>query len=188
MSLFLKIIIVLLMFVVTSVSAYLYFFPSYSYVLQISVEPRSGISGIEMRRDKVVVISKGKEPIFFDIAGEVKPSISKVSLWMHPPNQPDQKRGDFDVSKGSFLGTVQLGSAESPITSDENYSYKIDDFYNKNDWLSEGNIQVQVKAVISGTNPLIMIIIGAIGLLASVLQILQFFAQPRSLRNQERTP
>lgn len=175
MSLFRKIILLLSVLSLAVVLTCLSFFPS--YVLQISVEPRSP-KGLEMRRDKVIVISNGKEPVFFDIAGDVyNPNISKVLLSVRPPNKAEfEKRGDFRVSKGSFLGTVQLGSAESPITSDENYPYTIDSG-DDNSRLSEGNIQVQVKAVISYTSRGWMLIIAGIGLLASALQIFQFFTQ-----------
>lgn len=155
-----------------------------SYVLQIWVDPRSGI---EMRRDKVVAISNGKEPIFYDIGGDVSPSMSRVSLRLRRQNEPDfEKPLDINVSRGSFLGTVKLGSAESPITSDENYTYEIDDATGKSR-LSDGTIHVQVKAI-SGTSPLVMITVGGIGLLASSLQILQFFTQRRSMRSHEKTP
>src|SRR5258707_3695424 len=117
MSLFRKIVLLLSVLSLALVLTFLSFFPS--YVLQISVEPRSP-KGIEMRRDKVIVISDGKEPVFFEIAGDVSnPNISKVSLNVRHPKERDfENRGDFRVSKGSFLGTVQLGSAASPITLD----------------------------------------------------------------------
>lgn len=155
-----------------------------SYLLQIWVDPRPGI---EMRRDKMVAISNGKEPIFYDIGGDVTPSISRVSLRIRRQDEPDfEKPLDINVSRGSFLGTVKLGSAEKPITSDENYTYEIEDANGKSR-LSDGAIHIQVKAI-SGTSPWVMITLGGIGLLASFLQILQFFTQRRSWRNQEKTP
>jgi hypothetical protein len=183
-----RIILFLSMSIVTAVPTYLYLFPRYSYVLQIWVERRSGI---EMRRDKEVFISNGKGPIFYDIASaDVNPSIQKVSLRVRSPIESDfEKPRDLSVSRGSFLGTVPLGSAENPITSDEDYTYEIHDAADPggNSRLSEGSIHVKVKAVISDTSPSIMIMIGALGLLASLLQILEFFKQ-RRLRNQETTP
>ena len=155
-----------------------------TYVLQISVEPRSS-QEIEMRRDKVVVINSGKEPIFLDIAGDVsKPTLSEVSLSVRDPKHAEfKKQGAFKVSRGSFLGTVQLGSAETRITSDENYTYIIESGDDKSR-LSEGNIQVQVKAVISGTSQWWMTIIAGMGLLASVLQIISFLRSEGQLRNR----
>jgi len=157
-----------------------------TYVLQISVEPRSSHE-IEMRRDKIVVINNGKEPIFFDVAGDVsKPTLSEVSLSVRDPKHPEFKKiGDFKVSRGSFLGTVQLGSEETPVTSDQNYTYTIESVDDKSR-LSEGNIQVQVKAVISGTSQWWMIIIAAMSLLASPLQVISFLGS--ELKFRKRNP
>jgi hypothetical protein len=173
-----KIIVFVSAFSITAVLAYLSVFPS--YVLQVSVEPRSS-KGLEMRRDRTVVISNGKEPIFLDIGGDVSnPNISKVSLSVRDPNNVQfEKRGEFKVSKGSFLGTVQLGSREDPVADDEDYPYVIDSA-DDNSRLSEGSMQVRVKAVISYLNRgsmVLMAVIGGIGLLASALQIYQFFAK-----------
>jgi hypothetical protein len=173
-----KIIVFVSVFSITAVLAYLSVFPS--YVLQVSVEPRSS-KGLEMRRDRTVVISNGKEPIFLDIGGDVSnPNISKVSLSVRDPNNVQfEKRGEFKVSKGSFLGTVQLGSREDPVADDEDYPYVIDSA-DDNSRLSEGSMQVRVKAIISYLNRgsmVLMAVIGGIGLLASALQIYQFFAK-----------
>lgn len=176
MSLFWKIILLLSMLFIAVALTYLSLAPS--YVLQISVEEPRPSKRLEIRRDKIIVISNGKEPNFFDIAGDVyNPNISKVSLSMRQPKEVEfKKQGDFKVSNGSFLGTVQLGSAERPIISDENYPFIIDSG-DDNSRLSEGNIQVQVKAVISYTSQGWMYIIAGIGLLASWLQVYQFFTQ-----------
>jgi hypothetical protein len=183
MRILLKIPLLLSLFFVSVMVAYYSIFPT--YVLQISIDPHSS-QDIQLRRDKVVVINSGKEPLFFDIAGEVfRPTLLEVSLSMRDPKHPEfKKQGDFKVSRGSFLGTVQLGSAETPIISDQDYPYIIESGDDKSR-LSEGSIQVQVKAVISGTSQWWMRIIAGIGLLASVLQIISFI---RSEWKRNRNP
>jgi hypothetical protein len=160
---------------ITAVLAYLSFCPS--YVLQVSVEPRSS-KGLEIRRDKTVIISDGKEPIFLDIAGDISnPNISKVSLSIRDPNNVQfQKRGEFKVSQGSFWGTVQLGSKEDPIVGDKDYPYMIDSA-DDNSRLSEGSVQIRETAVISYLNRGWMIVMAIMGALASALEIYNFFAK-----------
>lgn len=144
-----------------------------NHVLEISVVPRSG--SIRMRDDKVVVISEDNGPIFFEISGDVNPSIPKVTLKVRAPSKPDfEECGDFVVSQSKFLGTVKCVGSEIPITGSQNYPYQIESTSDKTR-LSEGNIQVRGMAVISASSQFFLVIIGSFGLLASVLQIIQFF-------------
>lgn len=182
MSRFWKIFFVLSMLFMTTALFYSSHFAT--YVVQISVEPRSS-PGIEMRRDKVIVFSNGEEAIFFDIAGDLYDSvISKVSLSLRDPKRGEfEKQENLNVSGGHFLRTVQFGSADNPITSDQNYPYIIDSG-DDNSRLSEGNIQLQVKGIISGISQLWMNIIAGIGLLASVLQVIMFLRTEGKSRNR----
>jgi hypothetical protein len=184
MSLTLKITIFVLALVVTGVLFYLSLAPT--YVLQISVEP-DFVKGVDPDRDKAIVIYGGREPIYFDLTGSVSnPNTSDVVLKIHGPrDETFTELKPFPVSNGRFIGVVKLGSAESPIVSDVNYTY---DLYSANDGsrLSVGHIQSQVKAVILGTIPWWMVIIGAIGLLASFLQVFQFIYTERA--NKSRLP
>jgi hypothetical protein len=174
MPLTLKITIFVLALIVTGVMFYLSLSPT--YVLQISVVPDPNfVQRAELSRDKTIVIYGGKEPIYFDVTGSVtNPNTPEVVLKLHGPKDADftEVKPSFPVSNGTFIGVVKLGSAESPIVSDVNYTY---DLSAKNgSRLSVGHIQSQVKAVILGTIPWWMVIIGAMGLLASFLQVVQF--------------
>ena len=172
MSLILKVTVLVLALIITGFL--LYFSLSPIYVLQLSVEP-SYMKGVELRRDKVIFIYNSREPIFFDVAGSVdNPNLSDISLRIRGPKDSDfRELRPFKVLNGTFIEPVPLGSVESPIINEVNYTY---DLYSKQDnsRLSEGHIQLRVMADILGTVPWWMVIIGGIGLLASFLQVAQF--------------
>jgi hypothetical protein len=174
---FRKVILSVCVCFITGVLVYLSLRPS--YVLQVSVEPRSS-RGLEIRRDKTVIISDGKEPIFLDITGDVSnPNISRVSLSMRDPNNVQfEKRGEFRVSQGSFWATVQLGSREAPIVGDRDYPYLIDSA-DDNSRLSEGSVQIRQTAVISYLNRGLTIVMTVMGVLASLLEIVNFFEKKK---------
>ncbi|MCA1614568.1 MAG: hypothetical protein LC800_10650 [Acidobacteria bacterium] len=157
-------------------------------MLQIGIDPRDE-TGVMMRRDKVIVINNGKGPIFFDVAGNLaNTSVSEVSLRLRGPKDPGFRAPiKFPVSNGVFIGVVQLSSAESRDLSDTDYTYELYSG-NNNSHLSDGYIRLQVKAVVSGASPWSMVVIGGVGLIASLLQFFQFFIQRDEAAKPQEVP
>jgi len=154
---------------------FFYLAVSPTYVLQISVQPRFSSRTITMSTDKEIGAYEGSAPIFYDIAGSLTdPNIRKVVLRVYPPDQAEEiYKNEADVSNGIFFRRVPLGSAKTLATGDTSYTYILDSAADQSH-LSEGSIQVQVKAFVYGTSQVFLIIISALGLLASLLQIVQF--------------
>lgn len=140
------------------------------YIVHISIQPRM-LKGVTLLSSKITTQPDGDGVVFFDMAGHVEDSSIFQVIFSIRPSTVNKwySQGSYDVSKGVFWGTAQLGSVEWPVIHDEQYSFRLSS--NNDALLSAGDILVRVERI-AGTNQWL---IGVIGVVASLLQIFSFF-------------
>ncbi len=152
----------------------LYFSLRPVYMVDISIQPTI-LRGVMLFSRNIHTKPNNNGVVFFDVDGYVEnPSISRVMFSLKPASDRIwYAQGEYEVSKGIFLGTAQLGSEEWPVRHDEQQSFRL--ISSDSTLLSQGNLFTRVQPVAGADQWLI----AAIGLLASVLQILSFFFSNR---------
>lgn len=139
------------------------------HIVHIFMQPKI-LNGMTLFSNKIITRPDSNGIVFFDMDGYIEdPSIIRIIISIKPCSKPDWYEGNYSkVPRGIFLGTARLGTAQWPVTNDEEseYSYKL--VSSDGILLSQGNILARVETVAGGNQLLIV----AIGLLASVLQIL----------------
>ncbi len=154
------------------------------YLVKIYMQPRKQ-DGVKFTSNKIETYQEGRGPVYFDVDGYVDDkTIEKAFFSVRPANESEWytlKEG-FQVKDGFFLGTVQLGSAQWPVTQDADYSYKFTSLNRQGPILGEGDIDVHVRPL-SSANPLL---IAGIGVVASILQIILSILASREVNKQSQ--
>jgi hypothetical protein len=138
------------------------------YLVEVVTQPTSEARA-QVLSKQVLTRPDGNGVIFFDFRALVgSASGERLYLEIRPDTEPTfYRQGDgYRIINGVAEGVAQLNSPKWPVHQDENYTFRLIDASGA-PWL-EGAILARVHAL-SGTAPWL---IGAIGLLASVLQIL----------------
>jgi hypothetical protein len=140
-------------------------------LIYIEIHPKRQ-NGLRFLSTDSLVRSDGRSPVFFDLITFVEdPAVTHVELQIRPITGSEWfSQGQFEVSKGLVIGTAQLGSSSYPLRTTERYTFQLRN--NSGKVLSDGSI-VASAYEIAGANRWI---IGGIGLVASILGILQRLA------------
>jgi hypothetical protein len=162
-------------------------------IVEVSIQPEDDTAARVLSRG-VVARSYGG-PVFFDFRAEVRdPSIEHAALLIRPEAikefyMQDEPNG-YPVDNGIARGTAQLGSAEFPLQHDAQYSFRLVRMSSGvlpppgTGVLAEGIIFARVTEI-AGPDRLM---IGVIGVLASVIQILYAFVTALQTERSERRP
>jgi hypothetical protein len=184
-----KVFLLLFTLAITGMVTYWAVMPT--YVLQIYVDPRnSSDDHIKMDEDKLIRFYEKGQPLIIDVRGSITGIVaSQLLLSIRQPDSVTTTSYTIPVSANFFSKAIQLVSMDGSISHEEIYHYELKVVSNES-VLSEGDIQVQVKAVISGTNPWFMVITCALGFMASVMQIIDLsivFAKRKEKQNSQTT-
>jgi hypothetical protein len=149
-------------------------------VVEVSIQPEDDSAAHVLSRG--IVSRSFGGPVFFDFRADVRDqSIERVALQIRPNNEPTFRTQDppngYPVDGGIARGTAQLGSTGAPLEHDEQYSFRLVRLSGGSPptpgtgVLAEGRILARV-AEVAGPDRLM---IAAIGVLASIIAILQAF-------------
>lgn len=148
------------------------------YIVQILIQPTAEIEAQVLAKEVLTQQGSGGV-VFFDFAARLKDSaIERVVLEIRPEAERTfYRQGDgYRVDDGVATGVAQLGSPEWPLKRDERYTFRL--VVPPNRSILDGKIIAKVHPVAGGSPALVV----AIGVLASVLQVLSVFA-PRPTRS-----
>lgn len=185
----LRIFILFITFAITFLLTYVALVPT--YVLQIHVNPRINITPqVEVTEETIISFYNGDEPIIIDLAGKINnPVIPRLLLEIRSPASMESQTSVIPVS-GAYLSTpIQVISRAGSITHGSSYSYKLYSM-NNNLMVSGGNIEVEIKAVISGASPWFMFVTSFLGLLAAFMQTIDLsrqYIQNKKSQNAQTT-
>jgi hypothetical protein len=140
-------------------------------VVEVYLQPLPG-GRIVLPRTVAVTRSDGRVA-YVDWYGEtLDNTIERVTLEIHPDTHPTFIQvGTYDVRNGEVRGVLPLGSQEWPLVEDARYTFRLVDSNGR--VVLEGRILADVTTVAGGDQSAI----AAIGLLASVIQILEALAR-----------
>lgn len=171
----LRIFLLVLTLIITFLVTYWSLVPK--YLLQIQVDPRKSSAYIKMDEINMIHFYEAGKPIFIRMRGEITdPVVSNMLLTVEPPDSMQLRSYNIEVSAPFFSMNVGLFFKEKSISQEMVYHYEIRAM-NSKALLSEGDILVEVKAIISGTSPWFMIITSAIGFIASIMQVIDLSLQ-----------
>jgi hypothetical protein len=140
-------------------------------LVEVYLQPLQG-GRVLLPRTVAITRSNGRVA-YVDWYGETLDStLERVTLEVHPEAHPTFIQvGTYDVHNGEVRGVLPLGSQEWPLVEDARYSFKLVDLGGR--VVLEGRILADVTTVAGGDQAAI----AAIGLLASVIQILEALAR-----------
>lgn len=145
----------------------LYFSVLPTSLVRIDILP-SSLNAVRILTTSTVSERESRGAVYFEFrALASNPAVKNVSIAIRPYIVREWFQAhDVTVSDGLILSTLQLGSAEYPMGKHAQFAYKLQ--ADTNNVLSEGIIKATSESVAGGQPWLI----AAIGLIASIIQVL----------------
>lgn len=142
-----------------------------AYLVTISIQPRSEAQLQVLCKESLTRVD-GAGVAFFDfLASTDLPTGGRLQLMIRPVVDPEFhiQRILYPIDGGMVAGVAQLGSRDYPLRQDESYTFRVVDTAGRA--VLDGHISARVHPVLGASQWLIV----AIGILASVIQILVAF-------------
>jgi hypothetical protein len=142
-------------------------------LIHVQVRPVQNY-GTRILSTDILMRSATTTVVYFDFKALVdSSSISKIRLSIRPSAESEWYEQEYVVAQGLAMGVAQLGSEKFPVKQREQYTFRLTS--TDGSMLSDGQIQAEVDHIAGSENW----IIGGIGILASVLQIIYAILETR---------
>lgn len=145
----------------------------------VAVRPNES-GTVRMLTSDVLVRQDVPGAVFFDLRARLAPAGTRTVTVEVRPSEVGKWYTQLPapVDDGFMVATVQLGSADAPLTKDEWYAYRLRD--QKGAVVADGRIAASVYRIAGADRW----IVGTIGLVASVLQLVSFVAAAVARRRE----
>lgn len=149
-------------------------------IVNIDVRPLT-LDGVRLLTTAASASRDGNRVVYFDLIAAIQDvNVATVGVFLRPGPTGDWVRSnEANVSAGLIVATVQLGSAQYPIGGRTDFSFKLvaePDETGNGRTVTTGTIVATPESRAS-TDPWL---VAAIGMLASVIQLLTLFWERRA--------